>query len=149
MIEMKLSELYKYDPISTQLQLAFVFLSLKPLVVRSVGASMLPRRVFCHSRLRLRSCLSSEEWRSWDTICRVNIVHCADTIYGRMATNEGLCRGKVMSIFVCLGRCILLGSECSFFVNQAPNAVFCSKMIQCSLFPYCIKSTWLANKQLI
>ena len=23
-------------------------------------------------------------------------------------------RGKVMSIFVCLGRCILLGSECSF-----------------------------------
>ena len=50
-------------------------------------------------------------------------------------------RGKVMSIFVCLGRCILLGSECSFFVNQAPNAVFCSKMIQCSLFPNCIKST--------
>ena len=60
-IEMNLSELNKYDPISNQLQLAFVFHSLEPLVVRSVGASMLPRRVFCHSRLRLRSCLSSEE----------------------------------------------------------------------------------------
>ena len=60
-IEMNLSELNKYDSISIQLQLAFVFHSLEPLVVRSVGASMLPRRVFCHSRLRLLSCLSSEE----------------------------------------------------------------------------------------
>ena len=112
MIEMNLSELNKYDPNWTQLQLAFVFLSLKPLVVRSVGASMLPRRVFCHSRLRLRSCLSSEEWRScqvtWGTICRVNISNCAFTIYGRMATSEGLSFRDTRSWPCCQARSLSL-----------------------------------------